>query len=426
MGTMRERTFARGLRYGVVAVVTLAVPVMAAAASHPSPPGLAVRSVVPLRYEPGYETGGGSGAAVALSADGDTVLVGTPNLDDGNGGAWVLVRSGARWSTPVRLVPKGASVDAVFGSSVALSANGRTALVGDQNQTGPGAAWVFVREGQTWIQEGELVPRDAEGRARFGEAVALSGDGDTALIGGIDDDHDRGAAWIFQRSGDSWRQQGPKLVASGEVGAGALGTAVALSSDGDTALIAASNDNTIGAAYVFSRTSQRWAQQGLKLVPSNAAQLVAGLPGTDMFASSVSLSGNGSTALIGGEAYPARPNALYNGGSAWIFQFAHGHWRQEGPRLSVTRSDTFGWAVALSSSGRTGLISDPYYDNGAGQLWVVIHSDNAWHVGRAFSLDPPQPEGSFGWSIALSAHGTSAIVGEPRANDSTGAVWELG
>ena len=159
-----------------------------------------------------------------------------------------------------------------FGSSVALSADGNTALVGAPGDSGgAGAAWVFTRSGSTWTQQGEKLTGAGEtGVARFGGSVALSADGDTALIGGARDAEGVGAAWVFTRSASTWAQQGEKLTGAGESGPGAFGQSVALSSDGSTALIGAPRDNPIalaavGAAWVFTHSGATWTQQGDKL-----------------------------------------------------------------------------------------------------------------------------------------------------------------
>ena len=52
-----------------------------------------------------------------------------------------------------------------------------------------------------------------------------------------------GAAWVFTRSGSTWTQQGGKLTGSGETGDGGFGSSVALSADGNTALIGGPGDN---------------------------------------------------------------------------------------------------------------------------------------------------------------------------------------
>ena len=82
-----------------------------------------------------------------------------------------------------------------------------------------------------------------EDNTEFGVLVALSADGNTALVGGWKDDGTKGAAWVFTRSGGVWSQQGPKLTGAGEIGEGGFGTSVALSADGNTALIGAPGDD---------------------------------------------------------------------------------------------------------------------------------------------------------------------------------------
>ncbi len=106
------------------------------------------------------------------------------------------------------------------------------------------------------IQQGEKLTGTGDvGTGRFGYSVALSGDGDTALIGGRYESKDAGAAWVFTRSGSTWTQQGGKLVGTGEIGSPWFGYTVALSADGDTALIGGWLDNNwIGAAWVFTRS----------------------------------------------------------------------------------------------------------------------------------------------------------------------------
>ena len=82
--------------------------------------------------------------------------------------------------------------------------------------------------------------------------MALSGDGDTAVVGGSGDNSDAGAAWVFTRSGVVWTKQGAKLVGTGAVGKAFKGRFVSLSGDGDTAIVGGPGDNSdAGAAWVF-------------------------------------------------------------------------------------------------------------------------------------------------------------------------------
>jgi hypothetical protein len=101
------------------------------------------------------------------------------------------------------------------GWSVALSADGNTAIVGGPGDEGEGVggAWVYTRSAGIWTQQGgELV--GIEPGPYQGAAVALSGDGNTAIVGGILGNFGAivyEAAWIYTRSGGVWSQQGPAL-----------------------------------------------------------------------------------------------------------------------------------------------------------------------------------------------------------------------
>ena len=245
----------------------------------------------------GIGAGAGQGYEVALSADGNTALVGGPFDDDGAGAAWVFTRSGETWTQQAKLVGFGEDGPAGFGTSVALSANGDTALVGGSDDADSlGAAWVFFRSGTSWLKQSKLVSAGAEGQPSIGYSVALSADGSTALLGGPGDADLRGAAWVFTRSNGDWSQEGDKLEVPAATGESAVGYAVSLSADGSTALLGGPYDNAlVGGAWVFTRAGETWSQQGGELTGS-------GETGQGFFGVSVSLAGDGGTALIGADA----------------------------------------------------------------------------------------------------------------------------
>jgi hypothetical protein len=149
--------------------------------------------------------------------------------------------------------------------SVALSADGNTAILGGpgDNQSdrhaqfglgAAGAAWVFTRSGSVWTQQNKLVGTGAV--ARLGTSVALSADGNIAVVGGFAEDG--GVALVFTRTGDQWVQE-KKLAGTGAVGKSA--PSVALSADGRVVMLGASNDNGgVGAAWVFARSGGYWSQ----------------------------------------------------------------------------------------------------------------------------------------------------------------------
>src|SRR5262249_49591454 len=85
-----------------------------------------------------------------------------------------------------------------------LSADGNTALVGGNADVNfIGAAWVFIRTAELWGDQAKLVGTGAVGAPEQGFSVALSADGNTAVVGGFGDNNSAGAAWGFTRTG--WR-----------------------------------------------------------------------------------------------------------------------------------------------------------------------------------------------------------------------------
>ena len=217
-------------------------------------------------------------------------------------------------------------------SAVAVSADGNTAIVGGYlDNADAGAAWVFTRTAGVWTQQGpKLVGSGAIGDAGQAWSVALSADGNTAIIGGPGDNTGAGAAWVFTRSGGQWTQTGAKLVGTGAVAKANQGWAVALSSDGNTAAVGGPGDNNgVGAVWLFTRAAGAWKQQGLKLVGTGAA----GLPG---LGSSVALSGDASTLVAGG------PQDNHGSGAVWVFAQSAGTWTQQGNKLAgLTPTSTF-------------------------------------------------------------------------------------
>jgi hypothetical protein len=125
--------------------------------------------------------------------------------------------------------------------------------VGGPARRPPGAAWVYTRSGGIWTQQGKrLAANDAVGPAFLGNSVALSGDGNIAIVGGFFDNAARGAAWVYIRSGGVWSQQNSKLVGTSAAGTAEQGWSVALSADGNTAIVGGFDDNSgSGAVWVF-------------------------------------------------------------------------------------------------------------------------------------------------------------------------------
>lgn len=198
------------------------------------------------------------GISVALS--GDTILVGADLHDEvakNAGAVYVYTRSGNSWSQQAKLTAADGSEIDIFGVRVALS--GDTALISarrdDDNVMGvdAGSAYIFVRSGTTWSQQEKLTAPDGVADDRFGRSVAVMGD--TALVGAMfrdDKGENSGSAYLFERNGKTWVYKA-KLTADDGAAGDVFGWSVALAPG--TAIVGANRDDDIGSqsgsVYVF-------------------------------------------------------------------------------------------------------------------------------------------------------------------------------
>ncbi len=367
------------------------------------------------------ETGEGElGASVALSANGETALIGGPADNKDHGAAWVFTRSGSTWTQQgEKLTGEGETGEGEFGAHVALSANGNLALIGAPDDNGEvGAAWTFKRLGGNWSQVQKLGGEEEVGKGSFGSAVALSEDGETALVGGPGDEGADGAAWVFVRIDETFLQRTPKLTGGGEeAGPGVFGWSVALAGDGETALVGAPNDSPgdkarAGGVWVFTREGESWSQQGKALTGGDGSY--------GYFGTGVALSADGNTALIG-----ASGGGL-NKEPAFVFTRSGTKWKEQAKLNGSGDTDesNFGDSVALSAEGDTALVGGFQQEDYVGAVWMFTRSGATWsQEDGAITGAGGSGQSNFGDSMALSSNGKIALVGGAGDNSHVGAAW---
>ncbi|PSM31053.1 hypothetical protein BVG81_007380 [Haliangium sp. UPWRP_2] len=201
---------------------------------------------------------------VSLSGDGNTALLGSAGTLESsvNGSAYVFVRDPqGNWTQQQQLTAGDAAVADRFGSAVAISEDGKTVLVTSLVQGAPAAAYVFERSpGGTWFQVQKMLLDSQAGREVVATEAALSRDGTTALISTVVDtgakEYCGSVAWYVKARSGAYSKRS-ELVAYDSIIGDQFGTAVALSGDGHTALIGAPRafdltSSSYGAAYLFS------------------------------------------------------------------------------------------------------------------------------------------------------------------------------
>jgi IPT/TIG domain/FG-GAP repeat len=397
-----------GLAVGTFALVALGAGAQGASASRAwhggNPLHFVGELLLPGQSRPTLNSAGADyGKALAVSSDGRTAVVGGFEKKD-KPAVWVLsVPHGQQFASG-----KGVKVAAVPSASAALSANGKVALVG----TGNDAAWVFTnRGGGVWVGT-KLKPAGVGNSTRFGESVALSRDGRVAIVGGPGG---KGAVWTFIRpgTGNRWVQVTGKLTGKGESGDGGFGSAVALSADGTTAIVGAPKDDSDdGAAWFYTRSGSRWVQQGSKQWNALSPTPVSKGSFDSEFGRSVALSADGSTALIGAW-------RDYKGdGAVYVYTRSGSTWSKVDrlPAPAQAPKSGFGRSVALSGDGSNAVIGAPRADRykrfsnlGRGAAFVFLRSGPAFVGHGKLTYDRFQ-EWDFAVAVALSSDGNTALV----------------
>jgi trimeric autotransporter adhesin len=176
------------------------------------------------------------GYTVAISGDGNTIAAGTAEESCLNGG----------------INPSGCDVDTFPPDLAAGSA---------------GAVYIWTRRGDTWAEQAFIKASNPDLEDWFAVRIALNGDGGRLFVGAPmedsaaksvngpqDDDsaEDSGAAYLYERTGTTWRQLA-YIKASNTESYDEFGTSVAISGDGQTVLAGARmKDEGSGAAYAFT------------------------------------------------------------------------------------------------------------------------------------------------------------------------------
>ena len=231
-----------------------------------------------------------------VEIDGDTIVVSAPKDDDAanNAGAvYVFTRTAGVWNEVQKVTAADASADLEFGTSVAIDAG--TFVVGAERDTHAGtltgSAYVFQHDGSTWQQSQKLIASEAAAFENFGRSVAI--DAGTILVGS--DTYDgvavnSGAVYAFVQDAGVWTQQ-QRITQLDGTSSDRLGFSLSLV--GDTALVGSVGgggaSNVYGAAFVFQRFGDTWIQQSKFVADGDGAH--------DQFSHAVAH--DGTTALIG-------------------------------------------------------------------------------------------------------------------------------
>ncbi len=387
---------------------------------------------------------------------------------------------------------EGGALDGHIGNAVAASADGSTIAVGAQHESSgargtngnqhdesaynAGAVYVYTRSGAAWAQQAFIKASNTGSGDHFGNAVALSADGNTLAVGafwessgatgvnGNQNDNSipqAGAVYVFTRSGGTWTQQAYiKASNTGRAGEGDLpgegdqfGFSLALSGNGNTLVVGAPSEDSnagginadqhndsassAGAVYVYARTGGAWTQQAY-LKSDTPTNFTLG----DQFGYSVALNADGSLVAVGvydeggsGRTVNAPVDTGRNGsGAAYVFRRTGSAWSKDAylKTWNAEGGDSWGVGVALSDDGNTlalgsidedclcgGIVhapsdagsTDQKSDQSAGAVAVFARSGGTWAQQAYIKASNPGEGDWFGVRLALSGDGHTLVVG---------------
>jgi len=280
-----------------------------------------------------------AGYSVAVTTNGNTVAVGSPNrnktrLYDRNGQNWVDRGQGFNIYSSEN--PQRA------GHAVSLSGNGHILAMG-----GPLARKVWVAD----ISDGPGMPMITGVPIQLpgtyaGGSLDLDENGDNMVIGAYQANTNRGEVYVYQRNGNTWTQRGQTLQGANNYDE--FGFDVSINNDGNTVAVGIKgwDDNPNNTTYEIGQTAiydwdgSQWVQRGTAIEGSNIF---------DQCGYAISLSGDGDRVAVG---YRASNLATTGGGQVRIFDWNGSEWTQNGDPILGDGVNVFcGHSVGLSDDG---------------------------------------------------------------------------
>jgi hypothetical protein len=329
--------------------------------------------------------------------DGNLAFIATPNAN----AVYVFQRDGANWIQQSKIVPNDPVAGMGFGTSIA-AANG-VLIVGAPYANSPqriyqGAAYSFVNNSGTWIQEAKLTSTSG---GSFGCSVSLFGS--VLAVGSrydnANNDPNTGAAYLYTRSMSGWSAPVKLRLPPGTSNSG-FGTIVALNSD--TSLLVAADASGYGGVYAFDQINLQWSMQ-------NQPISLFGNSGNDRYGAKLLVKDN--TLFIGGGFTPLTVGTRF---SVRVFEKDVTGWRQSSTIESPIYNDQFGYGLSFDGSnliiGAPNTIH-PTLGFSCGSTFIYKRRQASWQLTAQQFATAPQYGAEFGSAVTIAAD--SVLTGSP-------------
>jgi len=414
------------------------------------------------------------GDVLDLSSDGNTLVVGAPQEDssltgvnsietdtgaENSGAVYVFTKNNNVWQQDAYIKASNTGADDHFGSSISLSGDGKTLVVGAPKEDGTadnsGAVYVFTHDGTDWSEQDYLKADNNDANDHFGGkgTLDISEDGNLIAVGAIDEDSaqngtesnginsdapDAGAAYIFTRTGINWVQTA-YIKASNSGVDDNFGT-LSLSGDGNTLVVGAPGEDETasnsGAVYVFEYNGTSWSEEAyLKASNAQAEDKFGGeqslVISQDGLTIAVCAEGEDSNALgLSDVSTEGANNSSLYSSAVYVFRKESGTWGHEAYiKSDHNNDDLFGSnrGLALNKTGTSLAIGTIW--NSSSNLGVSSNSNNIGSLTQAGAVYFYTKSGS-SWAktsfLKAPNTGSSDHFGVSVAMDETGATLVIG
>ncbi|MEO5916776.1 MAG: Ig-like domain-containing protein [Luteolibacter sp.] len=249
----------------------------------------------------------------------------------------------------------------------------------------------------------KLVPINlGDGNAGDYFGNAISTDGQTLVVGAMQDNEARGSVYIFTRSAGEWIFKS-KLNPSDTASRSKFGTSVAF--QGNILVVGSPGDGYSSAGYIYEKAAGEWTLSA-KVSPP---------PGLEGVSIGCSVAVDDGVVMVGADGYTGGSPAVIGKGYVYVFEKVAGVWtlqlRLEDP--AGTTNDEYGAAIAIKSG--YAYIGKP--GKKAGEVMIYKKGGSSWtYVTRVYGVSKGD---RFGESLATD--GSALAVGAPFDNTAVGA-----
>ena len=354
--------------------------------------------------------GSGSFGTTSMSISGDTLVVGSYSENSGQGAVYVYVRNGNNWTQQARIVSPYAQNNSYFGWNVSVDGNSLAISQPSWNDTpasrnSVGRVFVFTRTGSSWSQQAEFSPNNVA-YSYFGNNMVFIQD---TILSYWQSNLGRGTVYAYKRTGSTWAVEAALTPATPE-NSDYFGNPL-LALQGDTALIGRRGSNG-SAITAFSRSGSTWTR-GVRI--SMPGESDSGFMGALILSDDI---------FVAGGQYDSAP--AYMDGSVYVYKKVSGSWTKSArltmPSLTGTTAH-FGKRVELSADKKTIFVGGNFQ-----AVQVFRENSGTWSHFATISSTDTIANGGFGASFVLDGS-RNLLVAAPGDDDNavtnSGSVYRF-